>query len=262
MNFERNDREVPDGVLERYLLGELPEGELAQIRDALAADGALRERLEMLEQSNREILEVYPADQMSRAIERRMVEQEDVVSTNVIFFPTGWAAAAVILLAGMLAWRPEPVRDLIAYFKNQPAPVWEVEDLELVAPTPDDWNPDGLEVVRIKGATRLVLYRKTETGSELLHNGAVARQGDLIQILYHAAGQKYGAILSTDGRESVTMHLPPVGTQAALLDDVKNEAVSLGFAYELDDAPHWERFLLRPVRLLISSLFWAKPIGL
>ncbi|MCZ6634399.1 MAG: hypothetical protein O7G87_13420 [bacterium] len=246
MNSERNDREVPKGVLERYLLGELPEGELAQIRDVLAADGALRERLAALEQSNQEILVAYPADQMGRAISERLADEEAKVTQ--VYFPTGWAfaAAAVILLAAVLAWRPEPVRDMIAYLKTPSEQT----------PTRDAWDLDGLEVVRIKGATRLVLYRKTETGNELLHNGAVARQGDLIQILYHAAGQKYGAILSTDGRGSVTTHLPAVGTQAALLEDVKNEAVSLEFAYELDDAPHWERFYF----ITADSAFDLKPL--
>jgi hypothetical protein len=46
--------------------------------------------------------------------------------------------------------------------------------------------------------------------------------------------------VSIDGRGAVTMHLPPAGTHAAAL---KNEpTVLLDQAYELDDAPRWERF--------------------
>jgi hypothetical protein len=47
-------------------------------------------------------------------------------------------------------------------------------------------------------------------------------------------------ILSVDGRGVVTQHLPRDGTQAARL--AAESQVLLDFAYELDDAPRWERF--------------------
>ena len=47
-------------------------------------------------------------------------------------------------------------------------------------------------------------------------------------------------ILSIDGRGGVTVHLPPVGERAAPLKS--GSAVLLDQAYELDDAPGWERF--------------------
>jgi hypothetical protein len=46
--------------------------------------------------------------------------------------------------------------------------------------------------------------------------------------------------VSIDGAGNVTMHLPPAGDRAAAL---KHETtVLLDQAYELDDAPRWERF--------------------
>ena len=57
---------------------------------------------------------------------------------------------------------------------------------------------------------------------------------------YHAAGRQYGAILSVDGYGSVTQHFPARGDRARALDTTG--LVSLEFAYELDDAPRWERF--------------------
>ena len=86
----------------------------------------------------------------------------------------------------------------------------------------------------------LAVYRKTNTGSETLNDGAIAHRGDLIRLGYRAAGKPYGVILSIDGRGAVTMHLPPNGEQAASLQN--EPTVLLDKAYELDDAPRWERF--------------------
>ena len=94
---------------------------------------------------------------------------------------------------------------------------------------------------RIKGAhPALALYRRTSGGSETLADGAVARQGDLVRVGYRSAGHAYGVIFSIDGRQTVTMHLPPEGDRAAPL--AREATVLLDRAYELDDAPLWERF--------------------
>ena len=47
-------------------------------------------------------------------------------------------------------------------------------------------------------------------------------------------------IVSVDGRGVVTQHLPRDGAQAARLS-AESQAL-LDVAYELDDAPRWERF--------------------
>jgi hypothetical protein len=64
----------------------------------------------------------------------------------------------------------------------------------------------------------------------------------LIRLGYRAAGRGYGAIVSTDGRGNVTLHLPASGGRAATLK--AGGTVLLSFSYELDDAPRWERFYL------------------
>jgi hypothetical protein len=102
-------------------------------------------------------------------------------------------------------------------------------------------GPGGESTDRIKGLEpTLLLFRKTPQGSEMLQDGAVARPGDLIRIGYRAAGHAWGVILSVDGRGVVTQHLPRDGGQAARLS--AESQVLLDFAYELDDAPRWERF--------------------
>jgi hypothetical protein len=86
----------------------------------------------------------------------------------------------------------------------------------------------------------LALYRRTAAGSESLADGSVARAGDLVRVGYRSAGHAYGVIFSIDGRGHVTMHLPPAGGRAAPLG--RETTVLLDTAYELDDAPLWERF--------------------
>jgi hypothetical protein len=94
---------------------------------------------------------------------------------------------------------------------------------------------------RIKGLRpALSLFRKTAAGSEALADGDRARQGDVIRVGYRASGRRYGVIVSLDGRGAVTRHLPEQGRLAAALEG--GEVVLLAHAYELDDAPAWERF--------------------
>ena len=94
---------------------------------------------------------------------------------------------------------------------------------------------------RIKGGEEgpgLMIFRKLENGEERLREGALVRSGDLVQIVYRSGGMPYGAILSIDGRGAVVQHLPVVGEESVPLA-VRD---TLDFAYELDDAPRWERF--------------------
>ncbi|MBN1838324.1 MAG: hypothetical protein JW820_20865, partial [Spirochaetales bacterium] len=60
------------------------------------------------------------------------------------------------------------------------------------------------------------------------------------QLGYVAAARAYGVILSIDGRGVVTLHFPVGSTGAG---ELEREGESLlPFAYELDDAPGFERF--------------------
>lgn len=92
-------------------------------------------------------------------------------------------------------------------------------------------------------APRLEVHRSHGGGgAEELREGAVAREGDLLQLSYVAAGRRYGAVVSVDGRGIVTLHWPEEGGPAAPL--AQAGAVPLPHAYLLDDAPAFERFFL------------------
>jgi hypothetical protein len=94
---------------------------------------------------------------------------------------------------------------------------------------------------RIKGDPLLRVHRQGASEPELLANHARARRGDVLQLSYVSGGRPYGVVVSMDGRGAVTLHHPATLTGSTAL--APGEAVTLDHAYELDDAPDFERFL-------------------
>jgi hypothetical protein len=220
---------VPELLLEQYALDELRGAEKARLEERLAADPGLRARLEELKRSDEEILAEYPPAEIAASIRRRMLVAGSesrgaalggirgaagrrLFSARALAFP---AAAAVLILAGAVM-----VRGLF------PPPRGEV-------------------VLAKGGAPGLLVYRKSSSGPSLLADGASARAGDILQIKYSAGGARYGAIASLDGRGRVTWHLPGGGENAAgRAPRLEEGGAALGSAYELDDAPAFERFFI------------------
>jgi hypothetical protein len=197
---------LPDIVLERYRLNELPPAEHNRLSDRLRRDEALRLRLESLDQSDREIRRDYRPEVFIQRMQERLSARP--VRGR---FPA-WALPAVLVAATLV---------LVVF-------------LPRMGPSETDGD-------RVKGLLPgLAVFRKTDSGSETLADGAIAHSGDVIRLGYRAAGKPYGVILSIDGRGAVTRHLPPNGDQAASLHG--EPTVLLDQAYELDDAPRWERF--------------------
>ena len=216
---------VPDVILERYRLGELPADEAARVEHRLRTDEALRRRLDELEVSDREIRRCYPPEWLAEQVrERRRASVPGAPRPAPAWtrhwpLPAALAAAAVVLL--VLA--PRTFGPPLTGTAVSPA-----------APG----SPD-----RIKGLEpSLTLYRRTARGSETLADGATVRAGDQIRVGYRAAGRAYGVILSVDGRGAVSIHLAAEDAKAAPLRS--GETVLLDRAFELDDAPLWERFYL------------------
>lgn len=115
-----------------------------------------------------------------------------------------------------------------------------------VASPPDELGSEGTQV---KGVTapHLELHRqRAGADPEVLAAGAAVRAGNLLQLSYVAAGAPYGVVVSVDGRGAVTLHLPEGGGRAVPLR--RGGAVALAHAYQLDDAPGFERFFLVTAR--------------
>lgn len=214
---------VPDLLLEQYALGELSDVERAEIEEALDSDSSLRARLEALEASNEEILSKARPAQIAAAIRRRMLSSEGLAragggpgrraSSRPALYLS--AAALLIVLAGVALTRT------------------------LLFPSVDDLSrPKG-------GAPGFSVYRKSSAAPEELRDGTTAAAGDLLQIKYSAGGARYGAIFSLDGRGRLTRHFPAPGAgPGSAAPRLSPGGAALDAAYELDDAPEFERFFL------------------
>ncbi|MFC1572317.1 anti-sigma factor family protein [Candidatus Eisenbacteria bacterium] len=246
MRTREEHSSIPDLKLERFLLGELEPQEASRIRQELETDEALRERVETLRRSNQEVLERYPAPWMAAEIHKKAGQSDP-------------ARARFSKKSGRRSFWLVPALSMAA------AAVFVL----LILPPPGEWfrgEPAPPVVTRIKGLEpQILLFRKTETGSERLENGATVHEHDLILVRYLAAGKAHGAIISVDGKGTLTRHAPLEGTASLQLR--QDEAVSLNFSYELDDAPRWEKFyfvtsdapfdldmVIRAVKEMISAM--------
>lgn len=129
-------------------------------------------------------------------------------------------------------------------------------------PSPDRMAAAGEDDIRLKGfEAALALFRRTSSGAEPLKPGATVKPGDVVRIGYRTGGVAFGAIFSVDGNGNVTRHWPLTGDSAARLE--RGEALLPG-AFELDDAPDFERFYLLTsdrsfdLKPLLASLHAAK----
>jgi len=198
-------RVIPDLLLERFRLGELPDPAHDAIAREAAADPAVRARLDALARSDDEIRDRYAPGVLAR---RRSPRRR---SARALLLAGALATAAVALILAI----PRTIVSSVA----------------------------SSEETRIKGSAgrpALAVYRRTASGSERLADGDLVHAGDLLRIGYASGGRGYGVILSIDGTGAVTQHLPPLGTTAAVLAPAG--LTLLDSAYELDEAPRVERF--------------------
>jgi hypothetical protein len=222
---------TPAWLLERVAQGELDSGEVAELRSRLATEGrSLDDELEKLRQSDRQILARLPRETMSAAIRRR-AEKEGKPRSRLSLLLRPLAVAGTLALV-ILAARG----------------LGDSGSGGLTANKPSD-----REETIIKGevhhSPRLLVYRQrpgraSASDSELLPDGAHSARGDLLQLAYDQAPEGlHGLLVSIDGAGKVTQHLPEEGaSQATPLTSLRE--VRLPSAYELDDAPGFERFLL------------------
>lgn len=209
---------IPDVLVELLLLGELDEQEAAAVKAQLEAEGD--PRLAEFQASDAEIFEAYPPE---RVVAELRDAQPDNADSNVVRL--SWSSAIVVaasvLAAVGLLWIIWPSSDSTA------AP-------ERVA----KHQPSGDPGIRDKGTMRLLVHREGEETP--LPGGATVREGDLLQLSYAGAGG-HGVIVSVDGAGVATLHFPDTADASTRLDA---GLVRLDHAYELDDAPEFERFFL------------------
>ncbi len=217
---------VSDYLVERLAAGDLSPGRAAYVRERLAADPAGAARLARLAASDRDTLAAHPPAVAAAEIHRRLARPSAPVRGAARTRPGWWLAAPTALVVAaslVLVLRPgHPTGGGIAAGTGPARPVDDGDALKGLKP-------------------RLGVFRKGAAGIERLRDGAATRAGDELQIVYVAAGHKFGAVVSVDGGGHVTFHLPTAAGPAARLRT--DGEIALPASYELDAAPGFERFV-------------------
>jgi hypothetical protein len=237
-----SSKKVPTWLLERAAQGELAAPQIDELKARLAAEGrSLDAELAALAISNQELHSQVDKGQTMAEIRRRAARSVETSSRRRSFsFWIAPLALAGSLGIGLLVLRPGHG---VGPSSHPVGPTAQ--------PRQGGSEPD--EQITFKGtepsvSPRLWVYRHpaaaNEQRPERLSDGARAARGDLLQLAY-AAGRdgRYGVLLSIDGAGRVTQHLPEPGASAAAVLRSPNE-INLPSAYELDDAPGFERFVL------------------
>ncbi|MGH1343013.1 MAG: hypothetical protein ACRBN8_15730 [Nannocystales bacterium] len=230
---------VPDILVELLALGELDDAEASAVRAQLEAEGD--PRLDELATSDVEVFARYPAEQVVAELREAGFPPQPVAEelpsnvtplTRAQAAPRArvrpWVAAAVsVAAAAVLVW---------ALASGDELPPEEPPRVAMVDPPTTSGDPAG---IRTKGVPRILVHRQGE--SDPLEAGAAVHAGDMLQLSYSGAGGRHGVIVSLDGAGVASLHFP---AQADASTELSRGLVRLEYAYELDDAPVFERFFL------------------
>jgi hypothetical protein len=224
-------------MLERYRLGELSPEDQQAVTEALVLDQGLKDRLNELDESDRELRLRYPAASFlphnAAFGERRLRFARTRKRLTRLALVAAVAVASTAILVGAVP----AFRFISAWLETRGG-------IAVAA------APQGLSEVfpadRAKGQTlagsELAVYLK---GNQeiMLPDQAVLEEGNTVQLAYTvpAESDHYGVIFSIDGRSVVTMHYPYRSGQSSLL--VSGRRTFLNEAYILDDPPDHEVFV-------------------
>ena len=233
MNQKQQNREIPPLWVERAALGELTVEQEQQLAQRFGT--AFNDRQAAIAAGNDEILRDYPAQAMAAKIEQRM--RRDATQHSKRPALGMWGLPAVAALTFLVLWRSQDGSEQLPELAAQSGePVMVAQrDAEVVA------------TERVKGLqAHLTIFRREGARAQRLAPEQKVKSGDVLQLAYVAAGQKRGVIVSIDGRGHVTTHFPD--TQLAAASSLAPALVGTGEtalanAYELDDAPAFEKFI-------------------
>lgn len=226
---------IPDWKIERFLTGDLPEEEMKRIRNLEATDEIFAQRIKMLREDDKAILNKLPFETLSEKI----AEAKDIadaargreIAMNFKFVKLAAAAVFVmaVALVALLSQRNVVVTGTDVAYVNGGAPA-QVALIETQSDT------------RIKGMeARMEVWKKTPAGIVQMSDLDEAREGDEIQLRFAVPEKCFGLLFSMDGNGALTMHM---GDGAKAIELAPGKMNSLPFAYKLDNAPHFEKFFL------------------
>ena len=214
---------TPAWLVERLAQGELDGNEAAAVRARLEAEGRSPDDvIAALLLADRETLAAHPPASVAAEVRRRAAppaRRSGIVRATFAGATFATAGALAVVLAARHPLTPPPAAT---------SPVSE---------------PTTIKGTVATAGARLYVYRHASAGDERLADGERAAPGDLLQLAYTTTAEGFGVLLSIDGAGTVTQHWPEPGRTRAAPLRVGGE-VRLPSAYELDNAPAFERFFL------------------
>ena len=214
-------KQISDFKLERYLLGELPEVEMAALRKREAEDELFAARVKKM----REEGERFLAENPFSALEDKLENDQRSVERSL------WLRVAAVLVVAFGIFS-------VVVLNRQTDIVNEASATSGM----DVAMADVDNGTRIKGMTAgLEVWKKMGDSAVQMVNLGEAREGDEIQLRYRVPQKCFGMLFSMDGNGTVTMHMGE-GNRAVELEPGK--MTTLPFAYKLDNAPKFEKFFL------------------
>lgn len=218
---------IPEWLVERVALGEVPSGQRERVSE-WRATGAAEARLEELAASDRAILAAHPPARVAAEVERRSSAVGPTARASAGWM-WGGAGAALVTSAAVL------FLVLARSGDDETAPGGSSSGGFSAAP-----GEAGSERIK-SGEPYLRIHRQLAQGTEPIAHGQLVHSGDRLQLAYVALGMEHGVILSFDGRGEVTLHYPDSRAADTALTGGK-PTIFLADSYELDDAPEFERF--------------------
>ena len=243
---------IPDWKLERFLTGDLPDEEMNMLRELEATDVVFANRVKMLREDNKAILNKLPFETLAGKL-ADVPETADVLETaNVAdsaehanaariaprFTLMKFAAAAMFIFAvALVAFMAQ--RETVVTGGNADGngdDVAAVNGSQITQVAFAETQSD----TRIKGLdARMEVWKKTDAGIVQLQDLDEVREGDEIQLRYAVPEKCFGLLFSMDGNGALTLHM---GDGVKAIELTPGKMNSLPFAYKLDDAPYFEKF--------------------
>ncbi len=217
----KREERMPQLMLERLSRGEAEVDSVYADRLEALSSEELEVRLQELRDDDARTLAAHTPEDMVARIEARRASGAPRRARRAVSRRGGWFAGLAVAAA---------VAAAVAY-----GPSVRVEEVASAS------SPD--EVVRIKGARPEVsIWLKVGGEATRLERGDEVAERDVVQVRYRSGGRRHGVIVSLDGRGVVTIHHPSEPGGSTALD--RGGDVTLGYGYELDDAPEYERFFM------------------
>lgn len=209
-----NSKKYSELTIEKYILGELPISLMNEISTESYNNPDLKREIENIINQNNNFSKLHGHKVILNNIKAQL-EVKKFNTYPVLKLAGAFTVIITIIISGFII------------FNKAPSTINDFNNFKSFTFGED----------RIKGSQGFRIFRQKNGKVEKLINNSTAKEGDILEVKIDSR-QGYGVLLSVDGRSNITLHFP----------EHEDDSTSLAGqhphrAYELDDAPDFERFI-------------------